>query len=233
MRGRGPVRRGSDVASDAAPWPESEPPTLPATVIPVRHTPPHTARHTACGTGMWWTIPNSSTNSTNSAHTARRPYGTTSIGFAPPNGLRASPHRSWCPLKFAPHCLSTKRQADIVASLGTHMNSGTLLKSCPCGQRRDCVAEQSTVRQFRCRGSPRANNSRRRNCLRSIFLFSRFAKFRVFPISLSAFGLFALYNATGARQLWPGMTPVSGRRPPAGVASVVLPDEAAKLEGRT
>ena len=80
---------------------------------------------------MWWATPNSSTNSTNSAHTARRPYGTTSIGFAPPNGRPASPTRSWCPLMFAPHCLSTKRQADIVASLGTHINSGNPIEVVP------------------------------------------------------------------------------------------------------
>src|ERR1700691_6298993 len=63
------------------------------------------------------------------------------------------------------------------------------------------------------------------------FPFFSICEFCVFRFHFSALRLFALYNVTGATLLWPGMTPVSGRRPPAGVASVVLPDEAAKLEG--
>src|ERR1700722_17159976 len=71
---------------------------------------------------MWWHPPNFPTISTNSAHTARRPYGTTPIGFTSPYGFVLRPLVHGSP-KFAPHCLLNKmRQADIVASLGIHMN---------------------------------------------------------------------------------------------------------------
>src|ERR1700730_17099687 len=94
----------------------------------------------------------------------------------------------------------------------THELRGTLLKSCPCGQRRDCVAEQSTVRQFRCRGHERAQTIRTDEivCIR----FSVFLKLRIlrFPdLAFWIFEVFALYNAMGTHCLWPGMTPVSGR----------------------
>jgi hypothetical protein len=95
---------------------------------PVRHTPPHTAQHTACGTGMWWSKPNSSTNSTLPHTQPVGLYGTTQYASRSPYrafGLRCAPATSFMVSpEFAPHCLSTKRQADIVASLGTHMNSG-------------------------------------------------------------------------------------------------------------
>jgi hypothetical protein len=95
---------------------------------PARHTPPHTPQHAACGTGMWWSKPNSSTNSTlphtqpvglygTTQYASRSPYRAFGLRFAPATSFMVSP-------EFAPHCLSTKRQADIVASLGTHMNSG-------------------------------------------------------------------------------------------------------------
>ena len=80
---------------------------------------------------MWWTVRNSSTISTNSAHTARRPYGTTSIGFTSPYGFVLRPLVHGSP-KFAPHCLlNNMRQADIVASLGTHMNLGNPIEVVP------------------------------------------------------------------------------------------------------
>ena len=162
---------------------------------------------------MWLTSTNSSTNSTNSAHTARRPYGTTSIGFAPPNRtLRFAHIVHVCPLMFAPHCLSTKRQADIVASLGTHMNSGNPIEVVPlrattglCGG----AIHSATVPLSRTR--TRANISQRRNRLRSIFDFSLFALFRFsrFPdFDFSGFSnLFALYNADRATLLVAGDDP--------------------------
>jgi hypothetical protein len=56
---------------------------------------------------MWCTARNCSTISTNSAHTARRPYGTTPIGFTPPYGCVLRPLVHGSP-KFAPHCLLNK-----------------------------------------------------------------------------------------------------------------------------
>jgi hypothetical protein len=74
----------------------------------------------------------------------------------------------------------------------------------------------------------RANDSHGRNRLRSILTFAFFA---IQQIAIFRFELFALYNADRATCPWPGMTPVSGRWPQAGAASVVLPHEAVKLEG--
>src|ERR1700719_4762909 len=119
----------------------------------------------------------------------------------------------------APHCLSTKRQADIVASLGTHMTSGNPIEVVPlrattglCGG----AVHSATVPLSRF-------VARKQFATTKLFAFD-------FPF-FSIFESFALYNAMGPHCLWPGMTPVSGRRPQAGVASIVLPDEAARLEG--
>ena len=144
------------------------------------------------------------------------------------------PHRSWCPLMFAPHCLSTKRQADIVASLGTHMNSGNPIEVVPlrattglCGG----AVHSATVPLSRFVARKQFATTKLFAldfglCTFPLFLFSRFP-----DLTFWIFQSFALYNAMGPHCLWPGMTPVSGRRPPAGVASIVLPDEAARLEG--
>ena len=93
------------------------------------------------------------------------------------------------------------------------------------------MAEQSTVRQVRCRGT----NARKQFATTKLFApdfdFLTFALFAIQQIAIFRFELFALYNADRATCPWPGMTPVSGRWPQAGAASVVLPHEAVKLEG--
>jgi hypothetical protein len=136
------------------------------------------------------------------------------------------------------------RQADIVASLGIHMNLGNPIGVVPlrattglCGGA--FHSETSSLVTIHAN----AKVSHRRNfCVRfctftnfdfcdfDLFGFSTFAisenrEIRFFEFSKT----FALYNAMGPRRSWPGMTPASGRRPQAGVASVVLPDEAAML----
>ena len=155
-------------------------------------------------------------NFNSSAHTARRPLRHDLIGFAPPIGRRASPTCSWCPLMFAPHCLSTKRQADIVASLGTHMNSGNPIEVVPlrattglCGG----AVHSATVPLSRFVARKQFATTKLfaldfRLCTFPLFPFSRFP-----DLAFWIFQSFALYNAMGPHCLWPGMTPVSGRRP--------------------
>jgi hypothetical protein len=97
--------------------------------------PPVRPPDTVTGVGNWWAVPNSSTNSTIPHTQPVGLYGTTSIGSAPP---KTAPRGAAAPstsVMVSPAVRSSlpapMRQADIVASLGTHMTSGNPIEVVP------------------------------------------------------------------------------------------------------
>jgi hypothetical protein len=183
----------------------SHPPALPmpaerAHNHPVRHAPPSTTPQTVCGVSKWWANPNYSTISTFPHTQPVGLYGTTSIGFTPPKWLRASPTVHGVPIVRSSLPALREETGRYRRFIGDTHERGTLLKSCPCGQRRDCVAEQSTLRQFHCRSSMHANKFASTNCLRSTFRFFCVCIFDFFTIQqfrICHFPLCALYNVRG------------------------------------
>ena len=173
---------------------------------------------------MWWTVRNSSTISTNSAHTARRPYGTTPIGFTSPYGFALRPLVHGSP-KFAPHCLLNNETGRYRRFIGVHMNLGNPIGVVPLRETTGlCGGAIHRATSSLSHNRADAKVSHRRNfCVRlhfsristlatstfSILNFRNFRESRNRPFGF--FKTFALYNAMGPRRSWPGMTPASGR----------------------